>query len=171
MRDLCNRVPTWTPLSGWVRKLFVHLLRQQQSGDLCLSHFSCFHPEVSVLSSCLHIATWTASGESYWYIWEITGSRRGPPQGFRVRSLRNTYGRWDFIWVVQLACKFIHWADIHAPVEWYLCTDGPGIKDPCEKEAVDAIGYLTRQQCEDITQSAQVRWACRSTHTHVHLYN
>lgn len=116
MRDLCNRVPTWTPLSGWVRKLFVHLLRQQQSGDLCLSHFSCFHPEVSVLSSCLHIATWTASGESYWYIWEITGSGRGPPQGFRVRSLRNTYGRWDFIWVVQLACKFIHWADIHAPV-------------------------------------------------------
>lgn len=116
MRDLCNRVPTWTPLSGWVRKLFVHLLRQQQSGDLCLSHFSCFHPEVSALSSCLHIATWTASGESYWYIWEITGSGRGPPQGFRVRSLRNTYGRWDFIWVVQLACKFIHWADIHAPV-------------------------------------------------------
>lgn len=96
MRDLCNRVPTWTPLSGWVRKLFVHLLRQQQSGDLCLSHFSCFHPEVSVLSSCLHIATWTASGESYWYIWEITGSGRGPPQGFRVRSLRNTNGRWDF---------------------------------------------------------------------------
>lgn len=25
MRDLCNRVPTWTPLSGWVRKLFFHL--------------------------------------------------------------------------------------------------------------------------------------------------
>uniref|UniRef100_A0A3Q4I5Z1 DZF domain-containing protein n=1 Tax=Neolamprologus brichardi TaxID=32507 RepID=A0A3Q4I5Z1_NEOBR len=36
-----------------------------------------------------------------------------------------------------------------------LMEDGPGIKDPCEKEAVDAIGYLTRQQCEDITQSAQ----------------
>lgn len=24
MRDLCNRVPTWTPLSGWVRKLLLY---------------------------------------------------------------------------------------------------------------------------------------------------
>ncbi|KAL1005811.1 hypothetical protein UPYG_G00064260 [Umbra pygmaea] len=36
-----------------------------------------------------------------------------------------------------------------------LMEDGPGFKDPCEKETVDAIGHLTGQQREDITQSAQ----------------
>ncbi|XP_067877452.1 interleukin enhancer-binding factor 3 homolog isoform X1 [Heterodontus francisci] len=36
-----------------------------------------------------------------------------------------------------------------------LMLDGPGIYDPCEKEATDAIGTLTRQQREDITQSSQ----------------
>ncbi|XP_041723339.2 interleukin enhancer-binding factor 3a isoform X2 [Coregonus clupeaformis] len=36
-----------------------------------------------------------------------------------------------------------------------LMADGPGIKDPCEKEKVDAIGHLDTQQREDITQSAQ----------------
>ncbi|XP_064416780.1 interleukin enhancer-binding factor 3 homolog isoform X3 [Latimeria chalumnae] len=36
-----------------------------------------------------------------------------------------------------------------------LMPDGPGIYDPCEKEATDAIGHLDRQQREDITQSAQ----------------
>lgn len=34
--------------------------------------------------------------------------------------------------------------------------DGPGISDPCEKEATDAIGHMAVQQREDITQSAQV---------------
>ena len=33
----------------------------------------------------------------------------------------------------------------------------PGILDPCEKEPVDALGYLSRQQREDLTRSAQVR--------------
>ncbi|XP_072104297.1 interleukin enhancer-binding factor 3 homolog isoform X1 [Mobula birostris] len=36
-----------------------------------------------------------------------------------------------------------------------LMLDGPGIYDPCEKEATDAVGALTRQQREDITQSSQ----------------
>ncbi|XP_031688260.1 interleukin enhancer-binding factor 3 homolog [Oncorhynchus kisutch] len=36
-----------------------------------------------------------------------------------------------------------------------LMADGPGIKDPCEKEKVDAISHLDTQQREDITQSAQ----------------
>ncbi|XP_034043916.1 interleukin enhancer-binding factor 3-like isoform X2 [Thalassophryne amazonica] len=36
-----------------------------------------------------------------------------------------------------------------------LLKDGPGIKDPCEKENVDAIAHLTLQQREDITKSAQ----------------
>lgn len=39
----------------------------------------------------------------------------------------------------------------------FFCKDGPGLKDPCEKEDLDAIAFLTPQQCEDITQSAQVR--------------
>lgn len=34
--------------------------------------------------------------------------------------------------------------------------DGPGIKDPCEKEDSDVLSYLTLQQREEITQSAQV---------------
>lgn len=34
--------------------------------------------------------------------------------------------------------------------------DGPGIKDPCEKEGVDVLSVLTLQQREEITQSAQV---------------
>lgn len=36
-----------------------------------------------------------------------------------------------------------------------LLEDGPGMKDPCEKETVDATANLTPQQREDITQSAQ----------------
>ncbi|XP_018417898.1 PREDICTED: LOW QUALITY PROTEIN: interleukin enhancer-binding factor 3 [Nanorana parkeri] len=36
-----------------------------------------------------------------------------------------------------------------------LMPDGPGLYDPCEKEAVDALGHLERQQREDITHSAQ----------------
>ncbi|XP_072225795.1 interleukin enhancer-binding factor 3 homolog isoform X1 [Leuresthes tenuis] len=36
-----------------------------------------------------------------------------------------------------------------------LVADGPGISDPCEKEATDAIGHLDQQQREDITASAQ----------------
>ena len=46
---------------------------------------------------------------------------------------------------------------ITVTVYLYLCKDGPGIKDPCEKETVDATENLTVQQREDITQSAQVR--------------
>ncbi|XP_075433576.1 interleukin enhancer-binding factor 3 isoform X2 [Ascaphus truei] len=36
-----------------------------------------------------------------------------------------------------------------------LMPDGPGLYDPCEKDATDALGHLERQQREDITQSAQ----------------
>lgn len=36
-----------------------------------------------------------------------------------------------------------------------ILVDGPGIKDPCEKEKEDAIAHLEPQQREDITQSAQ----------------
>ncbi|KAG8441346.1 hypothetical protein GDO86_006904 [Hymenochirus boettgeri] len=36
-----------------------------------------------------------------------------------------------------------------------LMPDGPGLYDPCEKEASDALEHLEKQQREDITQSAQ----------------
>ncbi|XP_063787474.1 interleukin enhancer-binding factor 3 isoform X2 [Pseudophryne corroboree] len=36
-----------------------------------------------------------------------------------------------------------------------LMPDGPGLYDPCEKEATDALGHLERQQREDISHSAQ----------------
>lgn len=39
---------------------------------------------------------------------------------------------------------------------WFFSTDGPGIIDPCERESTNAAAHLTRQQREDITQSAQV---------------
>ena len=38
-----------------------------------------------------------------------------------------------------------------------FCTDGPGLFDPCEKNAIDVVANLTDQQREDITTSAQVR--------------
>ncbi|XP_034543155.1 interleukin enhancer-binding factor 3-like isoform X2 [Notolabrus celidotus] len=87
MRDLCNRVPTWTPLSGWALELLVEKA--------------------------------------------IATSERPMGAG---ESLRR---------VLECIASGI------------LLQDGPGIKDPCEKEAVDATAYLTTQQCEDITQSAQ----------------
>lgn len=43
---------------------------------------------------------------------------------------------------------------------FFFSIDGPGFKDPCEKEGVDALSVLTLQQREDITQSAQ---ACRGS--------
>ncbi|EDV27018.1 uncharacterized protein TRIADDRAFT_54522 [Trichoplax adhaerens] len=36
-----------------------------------------------------------------------------------------------------------------------LLPDGPGVKDPCEKEPCNAFGYLDIQTAEDITSSAQ----------------
>ncbi|XP_040002309.1 interleukin enhancer-binding factor 3-like isoform X2 [Xiphias gladius] len=87
MRDLCNRVPTWTPLSGWLLELLVEKA--------------------------------------------IGTSERPMGAG---ESLRR---------VLECVASGI------------LLEDGPGIKDPCEKETVDATENLTLQQREDITQSAQ----------------
>ena len=33
---------------------------------------------------------------------------------------------------------------------------GPGLHDPCERDPTDALSYMTIQQKEDITHSAQV---------------
>ncbi|XP_075062905.1 interleukin enhancer-binding factor 3 isoform X2 [Mixophyes fleayi] len=41
------------------------------------------------------------------------------------------------------------------PVSKSGFSDGPGLYDPCEKEATDALEHLERQQREDITHSAQ----------------
>ncbi|XP_039651104.1 interleukin enhancer-binding factor 3-like isoform X2 [Perca fluviatilis] len=87
MRDLCNRVPTWTPLSGWPLELLV---------------------EKALVTSERPMG----AGESLRRVLECVASGM-------------------------------------------LLEDGPGLKDPCEKEAVDATECLTPQQREDITQSAQ----------------
>ncbi|XP_029356951.1 interleukin enhancer-binding factor 3a isoform X2 [Echeneis naucrates] len=87
MRDLCNRVPTWMPLSGWPLELLVEKA-------ICTSE----RP--------------MGAGESFRRVLECVASG-------------------------------------------ILLEDGPGIKDPCEKETVDATENLTLQQREDITQSAQ----------------
>ena len=36
-----------------------------------------------------------------------------------------------------------------------LLPDGPGIRDPCERETVDVFDHLTVQMKEDITKQAQ----------------
>ncbi|XP_033633879.1 zinc finger RNA-binding protein-like isoform X2 [Asterias rubens] len=36
-----------------------------------------------------------------------------------------------------------------------LLPSGPGLFDPCEKDPTDALAHLDKQQCEDITASAQ----------------
>ncbi|XP_028264711.1 interleukin enhancer-binding factor 3-like [Parambassis ranga] len=87
MRDLCNRVPTWTPIAGWPLELLVE----------------------------------KAVGTS------------DRPMGVG-ESLRR---------VLECVASGI------------LLKDGPGIKDPCEKEPIDATAELTLQKREDITQSAQ----------------
>ncbi|XP_059212725.1 interleukin enhancer-binding factor 3-like isoform X2 [Centropristis striata] len=87
MRDLCNRVPTWTPLSGWPLELLVE---------------------------------------------KAVGTSERPMGA--GESLRRV---------------------LESIASGILLEDGPGIKDPCEKDPVDATAYLTLQQREDITQSAQ----------------
>ncbi|XP_072240511.1 interleukin enhancer-binding factor 3-like [Leuresthes tenuis] len=87
MRDLCNRVPTWMPLTGWPLELLV---------------------EKAISTSERPMGV----GESFRRVLECVASG-------------------------------------------ILLEDGPGIKDPCEKDDVDAIAGLTAQQREDITQSAQ----------------
>ena len=37
----------------------------------------------------------------------------------------------------------------------FLLLDSPGLNDPCEKDPVDVLGYLTLQEREDLTASAQ----------------
>eukprot|EP00066_Takifugu_rubripes_P022041 XP_011611307.1 PREDICTED: interleukin enhancer-binding factor 3-like isoform X1 [Takifugu rubripes] len=87
LRDLCNRVSTWLPLSGWPLELLV---------------------EKTISTSERQMGV----GESLRRVFECIASG-------------------------------------------ILLEDGPGIKDPCEKEGVDVLSVLTLQQREEITQSAQ----------------
>ncbi|XP_076001647.1 interleukin enhancer-binding factor 3-like isoform X2 [Genypterus blacodes] len=87
MRDLCNRVPTWAPISGWPLELLV---------------------EKAIATSERTLGV----GESFRRVLECVASG-------------------------------------------ILLEDGPGIKDPCEKDDFDATANLSPQQREDITQSAQ----------------
>ncbi|XP_061534777.1 spermatid perinuclear RNA-binding protein-like isoform X4 [Phycodurus eques] len=88
LRDLCIRVPTWAPLSGWPLELLAEKAISTSERPL------------------------------------------GPGEAFRR--------------VLECLASGI------------LLADGPGIKDPCEKEPVDVLGSLTQQQREDTTQSAQL---------------
>ncbi|XP_054634041.1 interleukin enhancer-binding factor 3-like [Dunckerocampus dactyliophorus] len=88
LRDLCIRVPTWAPLSGWPLELLAEKAISTSERPL------------------------------------------GPGEAFRR--------------VLECIASGI------------LLHDGPGIKDPCEKEPVDVLECLTLQQREDTTQSAQL---------------
>ncbi|XP_072318514.1 interleukin enhancer-binding factor 3a [Eucyclogobius newberryi] len=99
LRDLCNRVPTWQPLSGWPLELLV---------------------EKAIVTSERPLG----AGEALRRFFESISSG-------------------------------------------LLLEDGPGIKDPCEKDPVDAIKHLSTQQREDITKNAQHilrQWAFGQIH-------
>lgn len=99
LRDLCKRVPTWQPLSGWPLELLV---------------------EKAIVTSERPLG----AGEALRRVFESISSG-------------------------------------------LLLQDGPGIKDPCEKDPVDAIEHLSLQEREDITQNAQRilrQWAFGQMH-------
>lgn len=52
-----------------------------------------------------------------------------------------------------------------------LLPGGAGLADPCEKEPVDALAPLTRQEREDITSSAQVSNAFGAHHSLMFIFN
>lgn len=87
LRDLCQRVPTWTPLNEWAMELLVEKCVSSAGGNL--------NP-----------------GDALRRIFECIASG-------------------------------------------ILLPGGPGLYDPCEKDAVDAAAGLSNQEREDITASAQ----------------
>ncbi|CAG9565846.1 unnamed protein product [Danaus chrysippus] len=87
MRDLCRRVPNWTPLNPYAMELLVSGVMQSAGGAL-------------------------SPGE----------------------ALRRV---------------------LEAVAGGLLLEHGPGLRDPCEKELVDALGNLPPQKREDLTASAQ----------------
>ncbi|XP_045500992.1 zinc finger RNA-binding protein isoform X1 [Colias croceus] len=87
MRDLCRRIPNWTPLNPYAMELLVAGVMQSAGAAL-------------------------SPGE----------------------ALRRV---------------------MEAVAGGLLLEHGPGLRDPCEKELVDAVGNLAPQQREDLTASAQ----------------
>ncbi|XP_047505610.1 zinc finger RNA-binding protein isoform X5 [Pieris napi] len=87
MRDLCRRIPNWTPLNPYAMELLV-------------------------------------SG-----VMQSAGTALSPGEALR-RVMEAVAGG-------------------------LLLEHGPGLRDPCEKELVDAVGNLAPQQREDLTASAQ----------------
>lgn len=55
------------------------------------------------------------------------------------------------IWLVFLTCS---------ELSVFPLAGGPGLHDPCEREPTDALSYMTVQQKEAITHSAQVENLC-----------
>ncbi|XP_066138906.1 zinc finger RNA-binding protein isoform X2 [Euwallacea fornicatus] len=89
LRDLCQRVPTWSPLTSWAMELLAEKVISSTPGQVQLS------------------------------------------PGDALRRV------------------------MEAVAGGLLLPGGPGLADPCEKEAPDASGALTAQQREDLTCSAQ----------------
>ncbi|XP_052742351.1 zinc finger RNA-binding protein isoform X6 [Bicyclus anynana] len=87
MRDLCRRIPNWTPLNPYAMELLVSGVMQSASGAL-------------------------SPGE----------------------ALRRV---------------------MEALAGGLILEHGPGLRDPCEKELVDALGNMPAQKREDLTASAQ----------------
>jgi hypothetical protein len=54
-------------------------------------------------------------------------------------------------------CVFLYRRALEMVCAGLLLPGGPGLRDPCEREKVDALAPLTPQQREDLTFSAQVR--------------
>ena len=62
-------------------------------------------------------------------------------------------GHMLYIYRTALTCACTDWLSVMCVC---VCAEGPGIYDVCEKEQTGATDYLTPQQREDITASAQV---------------
>ncbi|XP_018334589.1 zinc finger RNA-binding protein [Agrilus planipennis] len=89
LRDLCHRVPTWSPLTSWGMELLAEKVISSVPGGIQLS------------------------------------------PGDALRRV------------------------MEAVAGGILLPGGPGLGDPCEKDNPDAVAYLTAQQREDLTCSAQ----------------
>lgn len=96
MRDLCNRVPTWLPLLGWVRNC-THVFKKKKN-HLHHPYFLC---------SFLFTASWAPGRKDYQYIWETNGSGRVIAQGFWVHCIGDTLGRCCSELSHQNACSHV----------------------------------------------------------------
>lgn len=108
MRDMCQRIPTFAPLSQWVRAANYFPL------------FELYNLDKNNTLQAMELLT------------EKIISSAGMPlsPGDCLRRVMEALSSG-------------------------ILVQGPGLMDPCEKEPVDALNGLTKQQREDITVTAQ----------------